>query len=193
MCHLRLIDLAKPRCDLLALVELVKYSRHIGRGSRRRRGWRNAGGRWRGRDTSRDIERWDRRGRRRRRRGSSAASGGRPVLDLFQSIQYIETGLVVPFQALRVVLLEIGREGLEVLVVCLDVLNVCSVPATDQSLVHIGASRVVLLLLVLLEHLVTVVLDTTNHLRNKLRRLGLEEPAQCNNALRNSAQVVEHW
>ncbi len=57
-----------------------------------------------------DIERRDRRGgrRRRRRRGSSAASWARPVLDLFQSIQHIETGLIVPFQALGVVFLEIG-------------------------------------------------------------------------------------
>jgi hypothetical protein len=111
------------------LVELVKHSGHIGSRSRWRRRGRDARRR-RGRrrqDAARDIE--SRNGRRGRGRRSSAASWGRAALDLFQSIQRTETRFVIPGEALRVVLLEVGRKGLEVLVVCLDVLNVCSVPA----------------------------------------------------------------
>lgn len=48
-----------------------------------------------------------------------------------------------------------------------------------------------LLLLVLLQHLVAVVLDTTDHFRHKVRGLALEEPAKSDNALGNCTQVVE--
>jgi hypothetical protein len=129
--HLRLVDLAKTRCDLLALVELVKHSGHIGSRSRWRWGWRDARWRGRGRDAARDVESRNR--RRGRRRRSSATSCWRATLDFFQSVQRTETRFVVPSQALRIVLLEIGREGLEVLVVRLDVLNVRSVPANMSA------------------------------------------------------------
>jgi len=128
MCHLRLVYLAQGRGDLLALVELVKHGRHIccrgswgwRRGNTRRRWWRRS-------TTARGVHSWNRRGRRwwwdntsRRRR--------RITLDLFQRHQCINTGVVIPRQALGVVLFEIGRKSLEVLVVCLNVLDVCTVP-----------------------------------------------------------------
>jgi hypothetical protein len=47
------------------------------------------------------------------------------------------------------------------------------------------------LLLVLLQHLVTIILDASDNLADELSRLRLKEPAQSNNAFRDSAKVIE--
>lgn len=89
-------------------------------------------------------------------------------------------------------LLEISCESLEVLVVCPDVVEVRPVPndilVAIFDLIHSMDNP---LLLVFLQHLVTVVLNATKHADDKIRRLALEEPAESNNALGNCAQVVE--
>lgn len=48
-----------------------------------------------------------------------------------------------------------------------------------------------LLLLEVLQNFVSIVLNTSNHVLDKGRGLSLEEPAQSNNALRDSTQMVK--
>lgn len=89
-------------------------------------------------------------------------------------------------------LLKVGRERFEVLVVCPNIVKVCPVSkgvlVGGFDIVHSVRNS---LLFVLLQHLVTVVLGATKHLDNKIRRLVLEEPAKSNNTFSDCAQVIK--
>jgi hypothetical protein len=57
----------------------------------------------------------------------------------------------------------------------------------------IANPRVYSLVLVLLQNFVSIVFNATNHVRHKVCGLALKEPGECNDTLRNGAQVVEEW
>jgi hypothetical protein len=48
-----------------------------------------------------------------------------------------------------------------------------------------------ILLLVLLQHLVSIILDASDNLADEISRLRLKEPAQSNNAFGDSAKVIK--
>lgn len=118
--HLGFVDLAEVGGNRFALIELVKDCGHVWctRPWWRRRRWRCP---------ARDVQRWNWGRRRWRRNGTPGRC--RPSFDLLQGVESINTRPVVPGEALGIVLLDIGREGLEVLIVRLDVVDMCSVPS----------------------------------------------------------------
>ena len=88
-------------------------------------------------------------------------------------------------------LLEVFGESLEVLIVGLDVVDMCTVPVKTSAHRSCDISPRYSLVLVLLQDLVSIVLNATNHVRDEFRGLALKEPGECNNALCDSAEVVE--